>query len=180
MCEKSSKNILDRGLLKTVWKSWNFCRKSTGIYRKTQDNQDLMNDLDWTGKTKQNACKTLRVWTKGEENIEIFQENFELFWSKSLWKFDFFHNFLLNISWISGSAQKVYRPLEDNTRFLQPIFRFLGGDVPAFPPPPDATLCLLSRYRGNLYASKPLAMPGWKTGADDLVIWTNHGHLIIW
>ena len=36
----------------------------------------LMNDFDCAAKTKQTACKTLRVWTKNEENFEIFQENF--------------------------------------------------------------------------------------------------------
>ena len=44
-----------------------------------QDHRDLMNDFDWAGKTKQPACKTLRVWTKNEENFENFQENFEIF-----------------------------------------------------------------------------------------------------
>ena len=40
------------------------------------------------------------------------QENFEIFWSKSLWKIGFFHNFLLHIYWISASSPKVYTPLE--------------------------------------------------------------------
>ena len=44
-----------------------------------QDHQDLMNDFDCGGKTKQPACKTLRVWTKNEENFENFQENFEIY-----------------------------------------------------------------------------------------------------
>ena len=44
-----------------------------------QVNQDVMNDFDWAGKTKQPACKTLRVWTKNEENFENFQENFDIF-----------------------------------------------------------------------------------------------------
>ena len=44
-----------------------------------QDHQDLMNDFDCADKTKQSACKTLRVWTKNEENFENFQENFEIF-----------------------------------------------------------------------------------------------------
>ena len=39
-----------------------------------QDHQDLMNDFDWAGKSKQGACKTLRVWTKNEENSEKFQD----------------------------------------------------------------------------------------------------------
>ena len=43
------------------------------------DHQDVMNDFDWAGKTKQSACKTLRVWTKSEANLENFQENFEIF-----------------------------------------------------------------------------------------------------
>ena len=66
-----------------------------------------MNAFDWAGKIKQAACKTLRVWSKNEENFEKFQANFEIFLSKSLWKIDFFHNFLLHISWISDSAPKV-------------------------------------------------------------------------
>ena len=44
-----------------------------------QDNRDLMNDFDWPGKTKQAACKTMRVLTKNEEKFEKFQENFEIF-----------------------------------------------------------------------------------------------------
>ena len=44
-----------------------------------QDHQDFMNDFDWAGKTKQHACRTLRVWTKNEEDFENFQENFEIF-----------------------------------------------------------------------------------------------------
>ena len=56
-----------------------FLRKSTGIKRKKQDGRDLMNDFDWAGKTKQPACKTLRVWTKNEENFETFQQIFEIF-----------------------------------------------------------------------------------------------------
>ena len=38
-----------------------------------------MHDFDWAGKTKQTACKALRVWTKYEENFENFQENIEIF-----------------------------------------------------------------------------------------------------
>ena len=44
-----------------------------------QDHQDLRHDFHWAGKTKQPACKTLRVWTKSEENLEKFQENVEIF-----------------------------------------------------------------------------------------------------
>ena len=43
-----------------------------------QDHQDLMNDFDWASKIKQRV-KTLRVWTKNEENFENFQENFAIF-----------------------------------------------------------------------------------------------------
>ena len=35
-----------------------------------QDPQDFMNDFDSATKNKQPACKTLRVWTKYEENFE--------------------------------------------------------------------------------------------------------------
>ena len=44
-----------------------------------QDHQGLMTDFDWEGKSKQPACKTLRVWSKREENSEKFRENSELF-----------------------------------------------------------------------------------------------------
>ena len=62
--------------MKIVKKFW---RKSTGIYRKKQDHRDLMNDFDRADKDKQAACKTLRVWTKNEEDFEKFQENFQIF-----------------------------------------------------------------------------------------------------
>ena len=38
-----------------------------------------MNYLDWAGKAKQPPCKTLRVWTKNEENFENFQEILRFF-----------------------------------------------------------------------------------------------------
>ena len=38
-----------------------------------------MNDFDCARKTKQHACKTLRVWTKNEEKFENFPENCEIF-----------------------------------------------------------------------------------------------------
>ena len=31
-----------------------------------------MNDLDWAAKIKQPPCKILRIFTKNEENFEIF------------------------------------------------------------------------------------------------------------
>ena len=67
----------------------------------------MMKDFDFACKTKQPAYKTFRVWTKNEETFENFQVNFEILWSKSVWKIDFFHNFLLNISSISDSAPKL-------------------------------------------------------------------------
>ena len=47
--------------------------------RKMQDRQDLRNGFHWAGKSKQLACKTLRVWTKREDSFEKFQENSEIF-----------------------------------------------------------------------------------------------------
>ena len=44
-----------------------------------QDHRELMNDLDCAAKNKQPPCKTLRLWTKNEENFERFHENFENF-----------------------------------------------------------------------------------------------------
>ena len=40
-----------------------------------QDHHELINDFNWAVKIKQSASKTLRVWTKNEENFEKFQEN---------------------------------------------------------------------------------------------------------
>ena len=56
-----------------------FCGENRLEFVKMQDHQDLMNDFHWTGKSKQPACKTLRFWTKREENSENFQENLEIF-----------------------------------------------------------------------------------------------------
>ena len=67
-----------------------------------------MNDFDCAGKTKQPPCKTLRVWTKNEENFEIFQKTLRFFDQNLYGKLTFFTIFLLNISWISDSAPKVY------------------------------------------------------------------------
>ena len=55
-----------------------------------QDNRDMMNDFDWASKTKQDASKTLRVWTKNEENFEKFQENLEIFDQNLYGKLNFF------------------------------------------------------------------------------------------
>ena len=55
-----------------------------------QDHPDLGNDFHWAGKNKQPPCKSLSVWTKSEEKLEKFRENFEIFCSKSLWKIAFF------------------------------------------------------------------------------------------
>ena len=57
-----------------------------------QNPKELMNGFDWAGKTKHRASKTLCVWNRNQI-FEIFQENREIFGSKSLWKIDFFHNF---------------------------------------------------------------------------------------
>ena len=52
-----------------------------------------MKDFDWAAKTKQAASKNLRVWRKKKTTLKIFQTKFEFFWSKSLWKIDYFQNF---------------------------------------------------------------------------------------
>ena len=43
------------------------------------DHRYLMNAFDWTAKAKQAACKSLRLFTKNEENFEKLQETFEIF-----------------------------------------------------------------------------------------------------
>ena len=112
---------------------WNFWRKLTEICWKIQANQQLTNNFHQAGKTRKHACKVLRVWSRKDRYFEDFKENFEIFWSKSLWKIDFFVNFHEISSTISASAPKVL-PLEDNTRFLQQFFRFRGGTFPLCPP----------------------------------------------
>ena len=44
-----------------------------------KDHQHFKNDFHRAGKIKEAACKILRVWTKNDENVENFQENFEIF-----------------------------------------------------------------------------------------------------
>ena len=70
-------------------------------------------------------AKCCAFWPKNEENFEIF-------WSKSLWKIDFFSHFLLNISWISGTSPKVYVYLWNITPDFYNNFSDFGANVPAF------------------------------------------------
>ena len=100
---------------------------------KKQDHRDLMNDFDLARKIKQNNCKTFRVWTKNIENFEIFKKILRFFDQNLYGKLSFFTIFYLIFLGFLTSLRK-YRPLEDNTRFLQPFFRFRGRGVPAFPP----------------------------------------------
>ena len=112
----------------------NFWITSTEIWRKMKDHQDLKNAFHWAGKSNKPACKTLRVLTQNKEYFEKFQENFLKFFDQNLYGKLTFFTFLLNISWIFLASLRKYRALEDNTRFLQQFFLFLGGGVPAFPP----------------------------------------------
>ena len=54
----------------------------------------------------------------------------EIFWSRSLWKIDFFHNFVLHISGISASSEIICIPLDDNPVCYNSFPDF--GGVPAF------------------------------------------------
>ena len=76
--------------------SWILWRKLTAICWKIQDTQQLTNNFHQTGKIQKHACKALRVWTRKDPFFEDFKENFEIFWSKSLWKIDFFRKFSRN------------------------------------------------------------------------------------
>ena len=102
-----------------------------------KEHQHLKNDFHRAGKSKKSASKILRVWTKNEENSEKFQENFEIFWSKSLWKIGFFHIFY-QIFFRFLTQLRKYIPLEDNIRFLQLVPILLGRTF-RHSPPPDAT-----------------------------------------
>ena len=102
-----------------------------------QDPEDLMNDFDSAAKSKQLACKTLRVWTKNEENFEKFQ-----FWdflikiSMENWLFSqFLTKYFLDF-WLRSESIDIWKITPD---FYNNFSYFGGGDVPAFPPPPDAT-----------------------------------------
>ena len=68
--------------------------------------QDLMNDFDWARKTKQNLQNSRAFGPKMKRILKIFKKILRYF-DQNLWKIDFFHTFLLNISWISDSAPKV-------------------------------------------------------------------------
>ena len=86
------------------------------------------------GKNLKPSCKVLRGWTKNEENFEIFYKN--------LWKIDFFHNFLLHISWSSASSLKVYTYIWKITPdFYNNSSDFGGGGKVPASPPPDTTKC---------------------------------------
>ena len=74
-----------------------------GICRKIQDNQQFMNNFHRAGKIKKPTSKIVLIWTKNEENIK---EKVVIFY-QNLYENDFFHNFSLNISWISASSPKV-------------------------------------------------------------------------
>ena len=41
--------------------------------------QDLMDDFDWEGKTKQHACRILRVWTKMKNILKDFKKILRFF-----------------------------------------------------------------------------------------------------
>ena len=72
-----------------------------------QDHQDLMNDLDWACKTKQLVAKLCAFGLKLKRILKIFKKSLRFFDQNLSGKWTF-HNFLLNISWISDSAPKVY------------------------------------------------------------------------
>ena len=81
--------------------------------------------------------------------LKIFKKSLRFFWSVALSKIAFFTIFSFIFLAFLTSLRK-YRPLEDNTRFLQQFFRFRGeGNVPAFPPPPDATGIVPARKLKN-------------------------------
>ena len=65
------------------------------------DHHHLKKDFHRAGKSKKGACKALRVWTKNEVNFEKFQENFKMFWSKSL--FTIFTRYFLDFLLLSES-----------------------------------------------------------------------------
>ena len=81
-----------------------------------------MNDFDWEGKCKHRASKTLRVYTKNEENFEIFQENFENFWSKFTFS-QFFRNIFLDF-WLRSESIDLWKITPD---FFNIFLRFRGG-----------------------------------------------------
>ena len=105
--------------------------------------QDLMNDFDWAAKTKQPACKTLRVWTKNEEHFESFQEKFEIFWSKSLWKIDFFSQFFTKYFldfWLPSESTDLWKITPGFYNFSD-----FGGGERSGVPPPSRRYCSSSR-----------------------------------
>ena len=116
-----------------------------------------MNDFDWAGKSKQPACKNLRVWTKNEENFEKFQENFEIFWSKSLWKIEFFSQFFIKYFLdfrLRSEGLDIWKITPD---FYNNFSDFRGGvNVPAPPPLPTPLL-----NRRNYISVCRITLLGW-------------------
>ena len=44
-----------------------------------KDHQHFNNDFHRAEKSKKTECKTMRVWAKNEQNLEKFQENYDIF-----------------------------------------------------------------------------------------------------
>ena len=132
------------GKRQDYWKwdenSWNLWRKSAGICRKMKDPQNFKKDFHPPGKIKKPTSKALWVRTKNEESFENFQENIEIFWSNSVFKIYCFHIFTKYF--LDFWLLRKYITLKDSTRFLQQLFRFRVGGVPAFPSPDKIALKL--------------------------------------
>ena len=84
----------------------------------------------WQGKLRKLRAKFFAFWQKWR-NFENVKEKYEIFWSKYLWKSDFF-TFLLNISWISDFSERIYL-WKIRQDLYSNFFRFRGGPPP--PPP---------------------------------------------
>ena len=82
--------------------------------------------------------------------LKIFKIILSFFDQNLYGKLTFFTIFYL-ISLGFLAPLRKYRPLDDNTRFLQQFFRFRGGgERSGVPPPPDATAIVLHFAAGKL------------------------------
>ena len=96
-----------------------------------QDHQDLRNAFRCAGKINHPACKTLRVWTKNEENLRFFDQSLY----GKLTFFTIFTKYFVDFCLLSESIY-LWKITPD---FYNNFSDFGGGGRSGVHPAPDAT-----------------------------------------
>ena len=117
-----------------------------------QDPQDFRNDFHWAGKSKLPPSRTLRVWTKNEENLKFWKKSLRYFDQNLYWKltfFTFFTKFFLDFCLLSES---IY--LCKINQISATMFPISVGGGRSGVPPPSTLLQLWVTIQNN--SSNPL------------------------